>query len=223
MKVVAIIQARMGSSRLPGKVLVDLCGRPVLHWVCDRVGRTAGVDRVVVATSDRAGDDRIAELCHALGVAVVRGSERDVLGRFRLAAEQHAADVVVRVTGDCPLLDPVVSGEVIALLSGSSYQYASNVHPRRFPRGLDTEAFTVGALRAAADEADHPSDREHVTPYLLTHPDRFSAGAVVADADYSQHRWTRPKTSRSCARCANACRRGLRGRTCWRSSSVTRR
>jgi len=190
MNVVAVIQARMGSTRLPGKVLMDLAGKPVLRWVVERIGATPGVDRVVVATSSLAHDQPIADCCAAMGVPCVRGSEADVLDRFRAAAERFEAQGVVRITGDCPLIDPQVSGRVVALLREGQHAYVSNVRPRLYPRGLDTEAFTADALLAAAAEADQPHHREHVTPFLVEQPQRFPPGSVTPDADYSAHRWT---------------------------------
>jgi len=190
MNTVAIIQARMGSSRLPGKVPTRLGDKPVLQWVVGRATAAPHIDRVVVATSDLVHDQPIADFCQQAGVPCVQGSESDVLDRFRFAAGRHNAEAVVRITGDCPLLDPHITGQVVQLLQAGGCAYASNVEPRYFPRGLDTEAFTVAALYEAAAQAKETYEREHVTPYMTEHPDRFPRASITPDADYSQHRWT---------------------------------
>ena len=166
MTIVAIIQARMGASRLPGKVLEDLAGRPVLAWVVDAAIATAGVDQTCVATSDNDADKPIADWCDENGVACHRGPEDDVLARFAMAAEAEKADIVLRLTADCPLLDPNVCAQVLQLLKRCGADYASNVDPASWPDGLDCEVFSAKALNEAAAEATRESEREHVTPFI---------------------------------------------------------
>ncbi len=193
MKIVAIVQARMGSTRLPGKVLRDLAGKPMIERVLERVRCAGSVDETIVATSDLPGDDPLADWLATRHHACFRGSEPDVLARFAGAAAQAGADAIVRITADCPLTDPGVIDEVVAAFRAGQpgLDYGSNVLPRRtFPRGLDTEIFTRTALEACAREAADASSREHVTPFIYRHPERFRLHGVEADADYSEHRWT---------------------------------
>jgi spore coat polysaccharide biosynthesis protein SpsF (cytidylyltransferase family) len=164
-KSVAVIQARMGSSRLPGKVMMDLAGQPVLAHVVARAKAAPGVDQVCCAIPDTRADDPLAELAEGLGAVVVRGSEADVLSRYAKAAEATDAERLLRITADCPFLDPEVAGQVLALLDGGA-DYGSNVAPRSWPKGLDVESFTAEALRKAAWAASDPYDREHVTPWM---------------------------------------------------------
>lgn len=189
MKTVAIIQARMGSSRLPGKVLADIAGRPMLARVCDRVRRAARVDLCVVATSDQPSDNPVVDLCKREGIACFRGSENDVLDRYHQAAQFHQAEVVVRVTADCPLIDPAIIDRVIDLFRKGNCDYASNTMRLTFPDGLDVEAFSASSLRQAWSEATKPSDREHVTPFLRN-SGRFRLAGVENDTDLSALRWT---------------------------------
>jgi spore coat polysaccharide biosynthesis protein SpsF len=191
MKTVIIIQARMGSTRLPGKILKELAGEPMLARVVNRARRTAA-DMVVVATTTEPADRAVAELCAARGWPCYAGSRDDVLDRYYHAARQSAADVVVRLTADCPFIDPGVVDQVIeAFRQGDTVDYASNVlPPRTFPRGLDTEVFSFAALARAWREDADPAWREHVTPFLYRHPERFRLRRVAAGADYSNLRWT---------------------------------
>ena len=173
MTVVAIIQARMGASRLPGKVLMDLTGRPALAWAVDAAQAITGVDRICVATSDNDGDAVIAGWCEEHNVACHRGPEQDVLARFALAASVEKADIIIRLTADCPLLDPAVCAQVLHLLKRSGADYASNVDPASWPDGLDCEVFTTKALDEAAGEAKRQSEREHVTPFIRHRRSRY--------------------------------------------------
>jgi spore coat polysaccharide biosynthesis protein SpsF (cytidylyltransferase family) len=172
-KITAIIQARMGSTRLPGKVLMDLAGKTVLARVVSRLRRAERVDEIVVATTDSLADDAIVPECHQLKVEYFRGSENDVLDRYYQTARVCAAGAVVRITSDCPVIDPQLVDETIRLLQQQGGDYCSNVLPRTYPRGLDTEVFTVAALEQAWREARDPSEREHVTPYFYRHPELF--------------------------------------------------
>ena len=191
MRTVAIIQARMGSTRLPGKTLADLAGKPVLDWVVRAARAASGVDDVWVATSIAVADDAIANRCQTNGVAIFRGSENDVLDRFAGAVRTSRAEIVVRITADCPLLDPVVIAETVRLRSMTNAAYASNVDPPTWPDGLDCEVVTAEALLAAAAEATRPSDREHVTPFVRNNRDRFTAESLVAPLPgLAAERWT---------------------------------
>lgn len=179
-KVVCVVQARMGSSRLPGKSLRELAGRPLLAHVLERAKAIRGVDAVVLATSDSTGDDPIEGLGSLCGVPVVRGSEWDVLDRTRLAAMRHEATIVVRVTGDCPFLAPEVATEVLQAYHDSPLEvgYMSNDTTRSgFPDGTDVEVFSWAALDTASRMAMSRHDREHVTPWMR---DNMTHGMVPA-------------------------------------------
>lgn len=190
MRIVAIIQARMGSTRLPGKILMPLAGKPVLQRVIERV-RAAGVfDEVAVATTVGAIDDPVAELCRALGTTVVRGDEADVLSRYGLAAAETRADAVMRITADCPLIDPDVLAAMVARSGEGDADLVTNARERTFPRGLDAELFTRAALDTMLAEARAPEEREHVTPFLYRHPGRFRIVDHLHQQDYSSGRWT---------------------------------
>lgn len=187
---IAIIQARMNSTRLPGKVLAELGGRSMLGQVVFRVRLAETVDRVVVATGAGQADDPIERECRRLDVACFRGSQQDVLDRYHQAAAMHGADVIVRITADCPLADPAVIDHVVRAMLARRPDYASNTLTRTWPRGLDTEVFTAAALERAWREASEPYERTHVTPYFYQHPDRFHLLAVTNGEDHSRHRWT---------------------------------
>jgi spore coat polysaccharide biosynthesis protein SpsF len=193
-RVVAIVQARTGSTRLPNKVLADLGGAPMLERVVERALSADRIDEVVVATTTHSSDDPVDALARSLGRPVFRGSEDDVLGRYAGAARSvglRPSDVVVRITADCPLLDPSIADEVVRVLVDGGFDYASNtLEPRTSPRGLDVEAFTVRALfEAEADDRD-PRTREHVTPWLYRHPERYRLGRVDRAPDRSSLRLT---------------------------------
>ncbi|WP_417508023.1 cytidylyltransferase domain-containing protein [Microbacterium sp.] len=190
---IAVIQARMGSQRLPGKVLADLGGRPILEHVVARLRRASTVDVVVVATSTAPTDDELQSFCEAYGVDVVRGDQFDVLERFGQVLDLYPeADEVIRVTADCPFIDPDVVDEVVNALSDADY--ATNrlppPHPRTYPVGLDVEVASRSALLRARSEATAPVDREHVMPFLYAVPGRFKVRVLDLDEDLSRHRWT---------------------------------
>lgn len=193
-RVVCISQARMTSSRLPGKVLLEAAGRPLLAHHLERLRRCRTVDEVVLATTTNAADDPVAALARSLGVTVFRGSEGDVLDRFVGAARASSADVVVRVTADCPLIDPaLIDTTVRRFLAGRletpPVDYAT-VDTDRFPRGLDTEVFTRTALEDAHANAVDPAEREHVTPYIYRRPQRFRmAPSLVPETAVPPLRW----------------------------------
>lgn len=188
----AIIQARMGSTRLPGKVLMDIAGKTMLERVLLRVRLAEGIRHIVVATSTLSEDTAIAEHCRMLGVQVWRGDPLDVLARYAYVAREVAASEVVRVTADCPFVDPGIISLVLSSLVARPgvIDYASNtLDPRTYPRGLDVEAFTAEVL-FEADEADHePESREHVTPYIYSSP-RYRLHRMQHHEDLSSARWT---------------------------------
>ncbi len=190
MKIVAIIQARMGSSRLPRKVLMDLGGATVLDRVLNRLGRSELIHELLVATTVEPADDAIVEHCKRTGRKVFRGSEQDVLDRYYHAAKYIDADVAVRITSDCPVIDPDVTDATIRGFFDQHADYASNALVRTYPRGLDTEVMTVRALERAWRESTKPYQREHVTPYIYENPSQFKLHGIENDVDCSQHRWT---------------------------------
>ena len=190
-RVVAMIQARLGSTRLPGKVLADLAGRPVLDWVVSAARAIPGVDQVVVVTSTERGDNPIVRWCDEMGVTCRRGPEHDVLARFAQAAKAESADVFLRLTADTPFLDPQICGQVLFLLERSGADYASNVDPVSWPDGLDCEAMTAETLATAAREARRPSEREHVTPYIRANRSRFNiVGLLCPLPGLQSERWS---------------------------------
>ncbi len=190
MRTVAIIQARMGSTRLPGKIMMDLAGEPLLQRVVERAMCARLLDQVAVATTDRPSDNAVAQFCVNLNVACFRGSQDDVLDRYYRAAQHVQADVVVRLTADCPLLDPHVIDQVIHTFHSGGYDYVSNTLELTFPDGLDTEVFRREVLDRAWREAQLQSEREHVTPYIWKHPDLFKLGVVRNAENFSGLRWT---------------------------------
>jgi spore coat polysaccharide biosynthesis protein SpsF len=188
-KRVYVVQARMTSTRLPGKVLMDLAGAPMLAQQLRRLKRCKTLDGLVVATTTNASDDPLCALAEREGAGVFRGSENDVLSRYVGAARQARADVVVRVTSDCPLIVPELCDEVVAALGG--HDYASNVLERSYPRGLDCEALTRQALEKADERAASEAAREHVTYFLVRErPDLFKLKSVRDSRDNSDLRWT---------------------------------
>lgn len=190
-KIVAIIQARMGSIRLPGKMLMKLAGKPVVQQVYERVVAVRGIEKVILATTTDAKDDLLADHCHRTGISVFRGSPDDVLDRYYQVAKQESADIVMRVTGDCPFLDPVESGKVLRLfLNDKRCDYASNVDPPFLPDGLDTEVISFAALQRAWQMASDIPDREHVTLFIRRHPGIFHLKSLKGHLDLSAYRWT---------------------------------
>jgi glutamate-1-semialdehyde aminotransferase/spore coat polysaccharide biosynthesis protein SpsF (cytidylyltransferase family) len=191
MKTVAIIQARMGASRLPGKVLSKLGGEPVLAWVTRAAQAVLGLDEVWIATSDNAADDAVARWADNHNSPVHRGSEHDVLDRYAGAAKASGAEIIVRLTADCPFLDPQVVAQTIRLRAVTGAAYASNIDPPTWPDGLDCEVLTAEALFAAAAEATRLSDREHVTPFVRNNRARFPAETLIAPLPgLAAERWT---------------------------------
>ena len=190
-RVLAIVQARMTSSRLPGKVLEDLGGAPVLQLVLGRLAEARELQGTVLATSVDASDDPVAELGRGNGVPVVRGPLDDVLERYRLAAAEHRSDAVVRITADCPLVDPDVVDLVVRRWREGREDYVANViEPRTYPKGLDVEVVSATALTAAAEDALDPYDREHVTPFIRSRSERFAQARVALEPPYGEVRLT---------------------------------
>ena len=190
MSIIAVIQARMGSTRLPGKVMMTLADKPVLAHDIERVHQCRSIDEVVVATTTLERDKEIIDLCASVNTRVFTGSEEDVLDRYFQTAKAVGADHIVRITSDCPMIDPDVVDMIIGKHLEKNVDYTSNTAPRSFPKGLDTEVFTAEALNSAWEEAGTPYEREHVTPYIRNHPERFTIQNVNNPVDYSQKRWT---------------------------------
>lgn len=191
MKNVAIIQARMGATRFPGKVLEKLLDKPILEWIVSAAQKIPTIDEVVVATSKSKADKAIVDWCQKSDIHVYQGSEEDVLARFYEAATQYKADVVMRLTADCPLLDPWIAGQVLHLVSQGYADYASNIMPPTWPDGLDCEAFTFKALENAHQNALRPSDREHVTSFIRNNQNLFKVLNVPSPIPgLHKHRWT---------------------------------
>lgn len=190
MQVVAIIQARMGSTRLPGKVLKDIGGKTMLALVVLRAQRAELLDKVVVATTVNPADEAVVTECGRLGVEVFRGEEEDVVDRYYRAAKAQHAKTVVRITSDCPLIDHGIVDKVIRAFQEEGTDYASNSLKRTYPRGLDAEVMTMAALEKAWKEAGKLYERVHVTPYIYLNPGLFKLLSVTCESDYSHYRWT---------------------------------
>lgn len=194
-RTVAIIQARLGSARLPGKVLYELAGRPMIGLMVERVRRAQVLDEVVLAIADGPANDALARVAEELGIPVHRGPEQDVLARYAGAARVADADVIIRLTGDCPLADPDVITAVTEQRGSGGLDYCTNVYPPSWPDGLDVSAFTRKTLEWADREAKLPSEREHVVPWMWAQSSLeggtvLSAANVPCPQDMSAHRWT---------------------------------
>lgn len=189
MKVVALVQARMGSTRLPNKVMKPIDGKPMIELLLSRLSQAGEVDEIVVATSEDARNRTLIEHVKKLGYACELGSENDVLDRFVHAAKVHHADIVVRITADCPLTDPALVDEVIRRFKAAGVDYFSNVDPPTYPDGLSVEVCTFEALERASRETSKPHDREHVTPYLRE-SGQFSTAGLEHHEDLAALRWT---------------------------------
>jgi len=189
MKVLAIVQARMGSTRLPNKVMKSICGVPLIELLLSRLSKAKNIDRVIVATSSSQQDLPLVNYIHSIGYGCEQGSEIDVLDRYNKAANKYNPDVIVRITGDCPLVDPDLVDAAIDHFKMEEVDYFSNTNPPSYPDGLDIEVFKKSALNIAAKEAALTIDREHVTPYLRNSP-QFKKGNMLNSEDLSQYRWT---------------------------------
>ena len=180
----------MGSSRLPGKMLLELAGRSVISHVIERAQGIREADVVCCAVPDTADSDALADEVSKTGALLFRGSENDVLDRYYRAARWLEADVILRITGDCPLIDPEMCGAVVRLQAETGATYASNCMPAVWPHGLDCETFPFDWLERAAKEATDPLHREHVAPFIRLHPEARHATLPGPDRDLSDHRWT---------------------------------
>lgn len=196
--IAAIIQARMGSERLPNKMMADIVGKPLLWHTINRTKAAKKIDKVILATTEREEDQEINHLAKKIGIECFCGSQNDVLDRYYQAAKKYKANVIVRITGDCPLIDPELIDRTIEIFLKEKCHYASLAHLTkeepisRYPDGLDTEVFSFQALKKAWQEARLPSDREHVTPYIWKNPDIFKCKSLSLKGkkDYSFMRWT---------------------------------
>tara|TARA_B100000674_G_scaffold477935_1_gene474385 strand:+ start:1103 stop:3136 length:2034 start_codon:yes stop_codon:yes gene_type:complete len=189
MRVIAIVQARLGSIRLPGKVLKNICNKPLIELLLARLSHSTQVDEIIVATSKESKNDTLQLFVESLGFKCIRGSEEDVLNRFYESAKEMDADIVVRITGDCPLIDPVIVDQCINKFKEDNVDYLSNTDPATYPDGLDTEVMSFKSLKRANLEAQSDFDREHVTPYIRN-SDSFSKSSLQYEEDLSKQRWS---------------------------------
>lgn len=189
-KIVVIIQARISSTRLHGKILMQLGDKSVLAHAVDRVRQCTKVDYVIVATTTLPADDATVEECKKIGVKYSRGSSDNVLERYYLAAKENSADIVVRITSDCPFIDPVLLGDMLCKFNNQNIDYLSNTISRSYPRGFDAEIFTFAVLEKTYHEAKEVYEQEHVTPYIYLHPERFNISDYGDNVDNSDLRVT---------------------------------
>ena len=194
MNTVLIIQARMLSSRLPGKVLLPLCGKPMLEWVITRASHSKVISKCMVATTDDPSDDPIENWCTENNISVFRGSQFDVLDRYYHAAKSAGADIIIRVTADCPLIDPALIDELLAFYLKENADFAANRLPppwhRTFPIGLDAEIVSMPMLEKAWKNASEKFEREHVMPWFYDTSGRCRVSILDNPVDYGMHRWT---------------------------------
>lgn len=192
MRVEVFVQARMGSTRLPGKVLKSVLGKTLLEFLVERLSQAKEIADVVILTTTQPADDAIEQFCQQRGIACFRGSEDNVLERYYQAALQRQPDAIVRVTADCPLIDPEVLDQVVRVFKkhAADIDFVSNTLEGTFPRGLDVEVFSFQALEKAFQEARFPEELEHVTVYFYRHPKLFRLKNVAHPISLVQHRWT---------------------------------
>lgn len=192
MKTAIIVQARMTSTRLPGKVLKEVLGKPLLEYQIERLRRVRRADEIIIATTTNPADQPIVDLCRHLGITCTRGSEEDVLARYYEAAKLRQADVVVRITSDCPVIDPDLIDRIIGhfLEHSGTVDYVSNMLQLSYPYGMAVEVFSFRVLEEAYNEASLRHEREHVTPFIYVHPERYRLANIQHDVDLSRHRWT---------------------------------
>jgi spore coat polysaccharide biosynthesis protein SpsF len=188
--IAAIIQARMGSTRLPGKVMRNISGKPLIEHIVERLGYSKILSDIVLATTMSSEDDILVKWANSQGVKCFRGSEENVLERFYLAAKKVGADIVVRVTADDPFKDPVIIDQALKLLHDAQLDFVSNNNPPSFPEGLDVEVFTFSALKVAQSKSIDPFEREHVTPYFYRNPTVFLQKNIECSKKYHEYRWT---------------------------------
>lgn len=188
--IICIIQARLGSTRLPGKILMKMGEMPVLWHVIQRVKKSKSVNKIIIATTLEEKDDPIVDFCNQYAIPFFRGSEDDVLDRYYQAAEKFKSKIIVRVTSDCPLVDAQVIDELINLFQKKHCDYVCNNMPPNYPHGLDAEVFSFSALEKAWKEAKNQFEREHVTPYIRLNPNKFKIKNLSNKKDLSKIRWT---------------------------------
>jgi spore coat polysaccharide biosynthesis protein SpsF len=192
-KIVTVIQARSGSTRLPGKVMLDILGKPLLIRMVERVQASKLAGTLVIATTEESEDDLIANLCAQNNIHCYRGSSLDLLDRHYQAAKLFDAEAVVKIPSDCPLIDPAVIDKVLQYFIENDFDYVSNLHPATYPDGNDVEVMKFAAIEKAWKEAEKPFEREHTTPYLWENPEKFTLANIPWETglDYSMsHRWT---------------------------------
>lgn len=194
MKVVCLVQARVGSTRLPGKILKEICGKTILHHEIDRLKKCKEIDEIVIATTDKKDDDKIVNEAKKLSVKYFRGSENDVLSRFYYSAKENNADIIVRVTSDCPCIDFEILDKMLIYFKDKykekQIDYLSNTINRTYPRGYDIEIFTFSALEKSYINAEKEYEREHVTPYIYDKTNNFLKLSFENKDDYSEYRVT---------------------------------
>ncbi|QCJ40992.1 acylneuraminate cytidylyltransferase [Bacillus sp. S3] len=190
MKIGAIIQARMGSTRLPGKILKKVLGKTLLEYQIERVKRSKLINEIVIATTISDNDTPIVELCESLGISYYRGSEDDVLSRYYEAANEFSFETIIRLTSDCPLIDHEIIDQTIELYLSNQFDYTANIINRKFPRGLDVEVFSKETLKKLHETARKHGHREHVTTFIFDHQELFKMGSLEAAEDFSHLRWT---------------------------------
>jgi spore coat polysaccharide biosynthesis protein SpsF len=190
MKICAIVQARMGSTRLPNKTIADIVGKPMLAHVVERLKGSNLLEGIIIATTADDSGNTIVEIAKKLGVYVSKGSEHDVLDRYYQAFKKYPADVVVRVSSDCPLIDPIIIDKVVNRYFEGDYDYVTNTLVRTYPDGLDVEVFSFIALEKAWKEAALFSEREHVTPYIWKNAEKFRLANVENEVNLAHLRWT---------------------------------
>lgn len=189
MKVLGIIQVRLDSTRLPKKALLDLMGKPMIIQLLNRATKSEMLDEIIIATTTNSSDDEIEQVVKSYGLNVYRGNVDDVLDRYYKAAKKYDAEIIVRITGDCPLLDPDIVDKAVRFFQENDYDYISNVIKPTYPDGLDIEVFSFDSLEDAWKNATLKSEREHVTPYIRK-PENFKVGNFENDTDLSDMRWT---------------------------------
>ncbi|MFT4552878.1 MAG: spore coat polysaccharide biosynthesis protein SpsF [Chlamydiales bacterium] len=190
-EIVLIHQARMMSTRLPGKVLLEIDGRPLIEYSLERLRQAPSICKIVVATTNNPKDEAIVEYCKSHDIDFYRGDEDDVLSRYYEAAKAYQADYIIRTTSDCPLIDPDVIEKIIkAYFDAENADYASNMLKETYPLGMCVEIFSMEILEEAYQKATERYEKEHVTPYIYMHPEKFSLLSVEQDEDLSFHRWT---------------------------------
>jgi spore coat polysaccharide biosynthesis protein SpsF len=191
-KIISTIEARFASSRLPGKTLLEICGKPTLELIIERLKRSKLIDEIVIATTVNPDCDPIEGLAKRLGVGCFRGSEDDVLDRVLKAAKAYKADIIVEITGDETLIDPTLVDDAINYYLKNNFDYVSNVLNRRYPRGLDTQVFATSVLDEVTRLTNDPADRENVSLYIYEHPQKYKLGSIEApeELNHPDWRWT---------------------------------